>query len=183
MITWTSCDLALLFPPLLPPVFTSFALCARPALNMLVSTRIIVQYGSRKVVERDWRIAVIPDEDVSSGATVLSLFQGIVDHSFDSMEPSLSLPTSLTSWHQVSFLPGPVADGEHYKPFGDVYGTLTNEKDRPSLKLDTEKRGPIFTKVQNAWNHMWSIPSISSHVMISRSWTEFLNLTCTVPHV
>ena len=43
---------------------------------MLVSTKIMVQYASRKVVERDWRIVVIPDED-AAGATVLSLFQGI----------------------------------------------------------------------------------------------------------
>ena len=41
---------------------------------MLVYTRIVVQYASRRVVERDWRIVVVPDEDASSGATVLSLF-------------------------------------------------------------------------------------------------------------
>ena len=37
-------------------------------------TRIVVQYAARRVVERDWRIVVVPDEDASSGATVLSLF-------------------------------------------------------------------------------------------------------------
>jgi hypothetical protein len=46
-----------------------------------------VQYASRRVVERDWRIVAVPDEDASSGATVLLLFQGIVDHSFDLTEP------------------------------------------------------------------------------------------------
>ena len=45
-------------------------------------------------MERDWRIVVVPDDDASSGATVLSLFQGIVDHSFESTEPfSLSPET------------------------------------------------------------------------------------------
>ena len=38
---------------------------------MLVYTRIVVQCASRVV---DWRIVVVPDEDASSGATVLSLF-------------------------------------------------------------------------------------------------------------
>ena len=37
-------------------------------------TRIVVQYTARRVVERDWRIVVVPGEDASSGATVLSLF-------------------------------------------------------------------------------------------------------------
>ena len=60
--------------------------------EMLVSTRIVVQYASKRVVKRDWRVVVVPDEDASSGATVLSLFQGIVDHS--------SIPQSPSSYHQ-----------------------------------------------------------------------------------
>ena len=32
---------------------------------MLVSTRVVVQYWSRRVVERDWRIVAVPEEDVS----------------------------------------------------------------------------------------------------------------------
>ena len=32
---------------------------------MLVSTRVVVQYSSRRVVERDWRIVAVPKEDVA----------------------------------------------------------------------------------------------------------------------
>ena len=58
---------------------------------MLVSTKIILQYASKKVVKRDWRIVVIPDED-SSSASVMSLFQAIVDHTYDSAEPFTLAP-------------------------------------------------------------------------------------------
>ena len=54
---------------------------------MLVSTKIIVQYASKKVVERDWRIVVVPEEEASSGASVSSLFLAIVNHTYDSTEP------------------------------------------------------------------------------------------------
>ena len=40
---------------------------------------------------------------------------------------------------QLSYLPDPVADGDHYRSFNEVYGTLTIEKDRPSLKSDTDQ--------------------------------------------
>ena len=33
---------------------------------MLVSTRVVVQYSSRRVVERDWRIVAVSEEDVAS---------------------------------------------------------------------------------------------------------------------
>ena len=32
---------------------------------MLVSTRVVVQYSSRRVVERDWRMVAVPEEDVA----------------------------------------------------------------------------------------------------------------------
>ena len=31
----------------------------------MVSTRVMVQYSSRRVVERDWRIVAVPEEDVA----------------------------------------------------------------------------------------------------------------------
>ena len=34
---------------------------------MLVSTRVVVQYSWRRVVERDWRIVAVPQEDVAMG--------------------------------------------------------------------------------------------------------------------
>lgn len=37
-------------------------------------------------------------------------------------------------------LPDPTpADNEHYKPFSDLYGTLTTEKHRPTLLKDFKK--------------------------------------------
>ena len=36
-------------------------------------------------------------------------------------------------------LPDPIADGEHYKSFEDVYGCMTSEKDCPSLKNPAKK--------------------------------------------
>ena len=30
-----------------------------------MSTRVVVQYSSRRVVERDWRIVAVPEEDVA----------------------------------------------------------------------------------------------------------------------
>ena len=53
---------------------------------MLVPTKIIVQYSSKKVVERDWRVVVVPSEE-ASGANVSSLFLAIVNHTYDSTEP------------------------------------------------------------------------------------------------
>ena len=53
---------------------------------MLVSTRMIFQYSSQKVVERDWRIVAVPDEEVSD-ASVSSLFLAVVNHAYDPMEP------------------------------------------------------------------------------------------------
>ena len=42
---------------------------------------------------------------------------------------------------------------EHYKTFDEVYGTLTSERDRPSLKSDVEKKGhgiPFSPNAQTA---------------------------------
>ena len=61
------------------------------------------------------------------------------------------LPSEI--FKQLSYLPDPIADGEHYKPFEEVYGTLTSEKDRPSLRSDAEKRGhgiPFSPNAQTA---------------------------------
>ena len=60
------------------------------------------------------------------------------------------LPSEI--FKQLSFLPDPVATGEHYKPFEEVYGTLTTEKDRPSMRPD-EKKGhgiPFSPNAQTA---------------------------------
>lgn len=40
---------------------------------------------------------------------------------------------------QLHHLPDPVADGEHYKTFENVYGCMTTEKDCPSLKNPSKK--------------------------------------------
>lgn len=53
---------------------------------MLVSTRIVSTCEGRNVVERDWRVVTIPEED-SLQASIADLFNGIVEHSFDPMEP------------------------------------------------------------------------------------------------
>ena len=37
-------------------------------------------------MERDWRIVAIPEEDVAT-ASLLSLFQAIVSHTYDQLEP------------------------------------------------------------------------------------------------
>jgi len=39
----------------------------------------------------------------------------------------------------IAHLPDPVKDGEVYKSFSDVLGTITTEKDRPSLQSSAEK--------------------------------------------
>ena len=49
------------------------------------------------------------------------------------------LPSEI--FKQLHHLPDPVADGEHYKPFEEMYGTSTTEKDRPSLRSDAERKG------------------------------------------
>ncbi len=56
------------------PINSVSVFCFLPqiASKMLVSTEII---ASRKVVERDWRIVVVPDEE-ASGASVLLISSG-----------------------------------------------------------------------------------------------------------
>ena len=51
-------------------------------------------------------------------------------------------------------LPDPVPNGDHYQPFADVYGTITTEKDLPSLK-EKESQGhkiPFNPSQQTAKN-------------------------------
>ena len=77
-------------------VFSSFIfLCSCELLvlvsTMLVSTRVVLQYSARKVVVRDWRIVVIPEEDIAT-ASVLSLFEAIVHHTYDALEPLILSP-------------------------------------------------------------------------------------------
>lgn len=54
---------------------------------------------------------------------------------------SICLPPRLPKevFDQFQHLPDPVADGEHYKSFEDVYGCMTTEKDCPSLKTSGKK--------------------------------------------
>ena len=57
--------------------------------NMLVSTKIILQYLARTAVARDWRVVMIPEGDVS--VTLADLYQCIVDHALDTLEPFVLL--------------------------------------------------------------------------------------------
>ena len=50
--------------------------------TMLVSSKIF-RYAMTKEAEKDWRIVIILDES----ASILSFFQAIVDHTYDSTEP------------------------------------------------------------------------------------------------
>ena len=52
---------------------------------MLVSTRLLIQTGSKTQVARDWRVVNIPEEDVRR-TDIFRLYVGIVDHTFDSLE-------------------------------------------------------------------------------------------------
>ena len=55
----------------------------------------------------------------------------------------------------LHFLPDPLVRGDHYVPFEEIYGVLTTERDRPSLKT-TEGRGahgiPFSPNNQTAYN-------------------------------
>ena len=52
---------------------------------MLVSTRIVVQYGARTQIARDWRVVNIPEEDTRR-TDILRLYRGIVGHIYDTLE-------------------------------------------------------------------------------------------------
>ena len=58
-------------------------------------------------------------------------------------------------FNTISHLPDPVQNGDVYKPFSDVCGTITTEKDRPSLQSCSEKGNsgiPFNPSGQFAWN-------------------------------
>ena len=58
-------------------------------------------------------------------------------------------------FESLHHIPDPVRDGNVYKPFSEVYGTVTTEKDRPSLSSSAEKAGngmPFSPSGQFAYN-------------------------------
>lgn len=55
-------------------------------MAVLVSTKLLYQYVARTVLAREWRIVMIPEEE-SSMVTFVDLYNKIVDHSLDPMEP------------------------------------------------------------------------------------------------
>lgn len=60
---------------------------------MLVSTRVLTQTGSKMQVARDWRVVSIPEEDIRR-TDILCLYTGIVDHTYNSLEPYSPPPGS-----------------------------------------------------------------------------------------
>ena len=80
--------------------------------SMLVSTKVILQLANKRVLERDWRIVVIPEEDAPE-ANVLSLFQAIVDHTYDSDEPLSLSPEQLCGAIQAKI--GKAQDSQHFQ--------------------------------------------------------------------
>lgn len=42
-------------------------------------------------------------------------------------------------FNTLHYIPDPIHDGNVHKPFSDIYGTITTEKDRPSLNSSAEK--------------------------------------------
>ena len=54
---------------------------------------------------------------------------------------------------KIKRFPDPVLDTDncHYKPFGEVYGTVTTEDHRPS-KSEKRKRVPLHASLQNVKN-------------------------------
>ena len=73
-------------------------------------------------------------------------------------ECNICLPPRLQPdvFSTLAFLPDPVpADDQHYKKFDDIYGTLTSEKHRPSLKDEGCKQShdmPLSPSAQTAAN-------------------------------
>ena len=51
-----------------------------------MSTRLLIQTGSKTQVARDWRVVNIPEEDVRR-TDIFRLYVRIVEHTFDSLEP------------------------------------------------------------------------------------------------
>ena len=56
------------------------------AMALLVSTKIVFQYAAKTAVARDWRVVMIP-EDGCTTVTFANLYQSIVDHTLDPLEP------------------------------------------------------------------------------------------------
>lgn len=86
----------------------------------------------------------------------------------------------------ICHLPDPVKDGDVYKPFSDVYGTITTEEDRPSLQSCAEKgnSGIIhLASLLGMWGNLWNAQSVvnpeyciqlaSCNPEISRGWILF----------
>ena len=63
---------------------------ARDIEEQVHATKIILQYLARTAVARDWRVVMIPEGDVS--VTLADLYQCIVDHALDTLEPFVLLP-------------------------------------------------------------------------------------------
>ena len=67
-------------------------------------------------------------------------------------------------------IPDPVANGEHYKSFEEVYGSMTTEKDCPSLKT-TGKRShgmPFSPSAQTARTLVLCSECLKPRVVYSR---------------
>ena len=55
-------------------------------MALLVSTKIIFEYAAKTAVACDWRVVMIP-EDGYSDVTFIDLYQNILNHTFDPLEP------------------------------------------------------------------------------------------------
>jgi len=67
---------------------------------MLVSTKIVTRRGSKIVVSRDWRVVCVPDEE-STRTTLLKLFEGICNHTYDDSEPYVPTNSSYSLTAQI----------------------------------------------------------------------------------
>ena len=55
-------------------------------MTLLVSTKMLLEFSSRTILARDWRIVMLAEEE-SSMVTFADLYLKIVDHSLDPLEP------------------------------------------------------------------------------------------------
>ena len=60
----------------------------------------------------------------------------------------------IPDFDKVHHIPDPIPDGEHYKPFSELYGTETTERYRPSLttRANPDKGIPFVVSKQTALN-------------------------------
>lgn len=65
---------------------------ASKQVNMLFSTRILVQYSTKTTLVRDWRVVNITDDDAMA-TDVATFFCRILDHVYDILEPIVPTPT------------------------------------------------------------------------------------------